>query len=45
MRVALIQMSVTADKEKNIAAACEYIRRAAEQGADRRCCRRCSAAL
>lgn len=34
MRVALIQMSVTADKEKNIAAACEYIRRAAEQGAD-----------
>ena len=32
MRVALIQMSVTADKEKNIAAACQYIRRAAEQG-------------
>ena len=34
MRVALIQMSVTADKEKNITVACEYIRRAAEQGAD-----------
>ena len=34
MRVALIQMSVTADKEKNIAAACQYIRQAAEHGAD-----------
>lgn len=32
MRVALIQMSVTADKEKNIAAACQYIRQAAEHG-------------
>ena len=34
MRVALIQMPVTADREGNIAAACRSIREAAAQGAD-----------
>ena len=34
MRVALIQMSVTADRARNITAACQHIRRAAEGGAD-----------
>ena len=34
MRAALIQMSVTADKRKNIEAACQHIREAAEAGAD-----------
>ena len=34
MRTALIQMSVTADREANIAAACRYVREAAAHGAD-----------
>ena len=34
MRAALIQMMVTADKEKNIRTACEKLRKAAEMGAD-----------
>ena len=34
MRVALIQMAVTADKQKNIETACEKIREAAGHGAD-----------
>ena len=34
MRVALIQMPVTADKAKNINTACEKLREAAANGAD-----------
>ena len=34
MRIALIQMPVTADRAKNIQTACEKIREAAQNGAD-----------
>ena len=34
MRVALIQMPVTADKDINIKTACQKLREAAENGAD-----------
>ena len=34
MRVALLQLSVTEDKSRNVAAACEKIREAARQGAE-----------
>ena len=34
MKLALLQMPVTADKEENLKTACAYIRRAAEQGAE-----------
>ena len=34
MRVALIQMAVTADRTGNLRAACQKLRQAAEQGAD-----------